>query len=276
MLNSHFPFFLLLFLPVLILEFGMIAAQYSSGVGLNSIWSFNNYLGSNSYSTVASTVNIKLAVGLFGFVFLISLISGLLMTGIQFVGIDLLRNETTFEQPVTKSFTIFNNGEYFIGTLMISIITGILTFLWSFLLIIPGIIKGYAYSQAIFIYRDALDKGEKIGYFEAIDRSRQLMNGHKVDLFVLGLSYIGWFLLSSLTLNLLDLWVIPYYNLAIANFYVKIHDDQAKHLPPFFLTQINQKSRMIPRRTIQNKAKNDCLPAPYVRRRQSFLALAVI
>lgn len=233
MLNSHFPFFLLLFLPVLIMELGFVLADYLPVVNTTkSSWNLGVYLDALTTNgprwSFSGSPN-QLTMGL-ALVILLAIISELLLTGIQFVAIDLVRNKATFDQPVTKSFTIFNNGDYFLGTIMINIIAGILTFLWSLLFIVPGIIKAFAYSQAVFIYRDALDQGEKISYLEAITRSRQLMDGHKMDLFVFNLSYIGWNIVSNLTLNLLDIWLLPYYNLALANFYVKIHDDQSDPL----------------------------------------------
>ncbi|MGP3640768.1 DUF975 family protein [Lentilactobacillus hilgardii] len=233
MLNSHFPFFILLFLPVLVIEFGLNFIQYLPWSHGSSYLNIGNYW--NAPSIYDSRFNFdytdpKAITAFLGLLLLLAIISSLLLTGIQFASIDLIRNKTTFDQPVNKSFTIFNNGDYFIGTIMIGLITSILTFLWSLLLFIPGIIKGYAYSQAIFIYRDALDKGEKIGYLEAITKSRELMDGNKMDFFVLYLSFLGWFILSNFTLNILDLWVVPYYNLAVANFYVKIHDDQSEPL----------------------------------------------
>jgi uncharacterized membrane protein len=164
----------------------------------------------------------------------IAIISGLLLIGVRFASIDLIRNRSTFDEPVTKSFTILNNGQYFIGTLIIGILITVLTLLWSLLLIVPGIIKGFSYSQAFYIYRDAIDQGKPIGYLEAITKSRELMNGHKWEYFVLYLSFLGWFILSGFTMGILDLWVLPYYNLALANFYIKLADPQPDSLGTIF------------------------------------------
>ena len=54
---------------------------------------------------------------------------------------------------------------------------------------------------------------------EAITASRKMMDGHKLDCFLLGLSFIGWNLLSVLTLGILGLWIVPYQNAAYAAFY---------------------------------------------------------
>ncbi|MEY2376440.1 DUF975 family protein [Lentilactobacillus buchneri] len=59
------------------------------------------------------------------------------------------------------------------------------------------------------MYRDAVDRGEKISYLDAITRSRQLMDGHKWDYFVMALSFIGWGLLVGITLGIAAIWVQP-------------------------------------------------------------------
>lgn len=92
---------------------------------------------------------------------------------------------------------------------------GLFTFLWSLLLIVPGIIKRYAYSQAMFILADNPD----IGAREAIRRSEEMMMGHKMELFLLELSFLGWHLLGLVTLGLSYIYVTPYIGAASAGFY---------------------------------------------------------
>jgi uncharacterized membrane protein len=86
---------------------------------------------------------------------------------------------------------------------------------WSLLLIIPGIIAGISYSQALFIKME----DPSIKTFDAIRKSTEMMKGHKGKYFMLGLSFIGWVLLSMLTLGIGMLWVSVYYNTARAVFY---------------------------------------------------------
>lgn len=94
----------------------------------------------------------------------------------------------------------------------------IFTFLWMLLFIIPGYIKGIAYSQAVYILAENPD----ISGTEAIGRSQDMMRGHKMEYFVLQLSFIGWMLLGTLTFGLLYIWLIPYMNATNANFYQSI------------------------------------------------------
>lgn len=92
------------------------------------------------------------------------------------------------------------------------------TFLWSLLLIVPGIVASYSYSMTYYILKDnpSLTSGE------AITRSKEMMKGHKVELFLLDLSFIGWLLLGVLSLGIGLFWVIPYMQAARARFYEEL------------------------------------------------------
>ncbi|XFA98959.1 DUF975 family protein [Candidatus Izemoplasma sp. B36] len=85
------------------------------------------------------------------------------------------------------------------------ILMALYTFLWALLFIIPGIVKSYAYSMSFYL----VNKEPELKSSDAIDKSRELMNGYKMNLFILDLSYIGWYLLSILTFGILLLWVVP-------------------------------------------------------------------
>jgi uncharacterized membrane protein len=88
-------------------------------------------------------------------------------------------------------------------------------FLWSLLLVIPGIIKYYSY----FLTPYLLMRFKNIGAIEAVRISKKLMSGHKKEIFFLQISFIGWYLLSIITFGLLDsLYANPYYNVANAGF----------------------------------------------------------
>lgn len=103
------------------------------------------------------------------------------------------------------------------------LLTVIFIFLWSLLLIIPGIIKGYSYAMTPYI----LEENPELSANEAIDRSRFMMRGHKFDLFWLQLSFIGWFFLCILTAGIGFLWLEPYYYSAKAAFYEEVKADYA-------------------------------------------------
>ena len=98
--------------------------------------------------------------------------------------------------------------------------------LWSLLLIIPGIVKAYAYSMTFFILAE--NKGMSV--LEAITLSRKMMNGHKMDLFLLCLSFIGWFILVVITFGIAGIWVYPYFYATLTNFYLSVKEDYMSKL----------------------------------------------
>ncbi|MBJ6745474.1 DUF975 family protein [Streptococcus sp. 121] len=95
----------------------------------------------------------------------------------------------------------------------------IFLFCWTLLLILPGLIKSYSYSMTNYIIEDLVAQGKDIEPTEAITKSRILMDGHKLDLFLLDLSFIGWVLLSILTFGIGSLWLSPYIYTTRAAFY---------------------------------------------------------
>lgn len=99
-----------------------------------------------------------------------------------------------------------------------SFLRSLYTFLWALLLIIPGIIAALSYAMTPFI----LEEHPELTASEAIRRSKELMRGHKTDLFILELTFIGWSLLCILTLNLGHIALNPYKNAAYAVFYREI------------------------------------------------------
>lgn len=100
------------------------------------------------------------------------------------------------------------------------VLQGIYTFLWTLLLIVPGIIKYYSYAMTPYILKDNPDKS----YNAAIEESMRIMDGKKMDLFLLQLSFIGWAILACLTLGIGFFFLIPYMETAQAHFY----EDAAK------------------------------------------------
>ena len=88
--------------------------------------------------------------------------------------------------------------------------------LWSLLFVIPGIVKAYAYSMSEFVLQDTSTKTWK----EALEESKQLTEGYKMQLFTLDLSFFGWYFLGLLCFGVGILFVVPYHQMARANFYL--------------------------------------------------------
>ena len=120
------------------------------------------------------------------------------------------------------------NGFLFMGkVLLIKIVTTILTVLWTFLFFFPGIAAFYRYRQSFYILIDDPQKGA----LQCIRESKRLMRGKKLDLFLLDLSFIGWWALDTLVVYLIPLpfslpivsiYLTPYHGLTCAAYYDRL------------------------------------------------------
>lgn len=108
------------------------------------------------------------------------------------------------------------------------------TFLWFCLFIIPGIVKHYSYSMTKFI---ALEY-PNVSVFKSLKISMEITRGHKMDLFITDLSFIGWFLLGAITLGIGFFWIQPYYLMTMTNVYHALLTEaiETKRLKPEDLT----------------------------------------
>ena len=106
----------------------------------------------------------------------------------------------------------FNN---FFNNFIVGLLKYVFIALWSLLFVIPGIVKSYSYAMTFFIQHDHPDMTET----DAITASREMMRGHKGELFILDLSFIGWYLLAALTFGLLLFYVVPYHQAVRTIFY---------------------------------------------------------
>ncbi|SKA92929.1 Uncharacterized membrane protein [Caloramator quimbayensis] len=108
----------------------------------------------------------------------------------------------------------FKNG--YTNVLWTMLYKAILIFLWTLLLIIPGIVKSYAYRMVPYILAD----NPQIDYNRAIELSNQMTMGEKFNIFVLDLSFIGWYILGMLALIIGVIFVMPYEDAANAELYL--------------------------------------------------------
>ncbi len=113
---------------------------------------------------------------------------------------------------------LFSQFNMFGKAFGLRIVTSIFIFLWTLLLIIPGIVASYRYSMAFYIMND----NPSIDIMEAIRQSKALMQGNKGRLFCLHLSFIGWALLSILSCGIGFLWLAPYISASEAAFYLEV------------------------------------------------------
>ncbi len=124
----------------------------------------------------------------------------------------------------------------FFKLLILSLLSSVFIFLWSLLLIFPGIIAAYRYRQALYILLDHPEKSP----LQCIRESKELMKDHKWELFVLDLSFIGWSILAGLPYvgYIIQIWTVPYISLSYALYYEKLSGgniyaaDSGDELPP--------------------------------------------
>lgn len=119
------------------------------------------------------------------------------------------------DPKISQVFAVYKEWELSLKVIGTSILMGIFTMLWTLLLIIPGIIKGIAYSQAFFLMKD----NPEYSALEAITESRKRMKGFKWKYFLMNLSFIGWIFIAIFTLGIGFLWLTPYISTANATFY---------------------------------------------------------
>jgi len=137
------------------------------------------------------------------------IIGGPINFGLASFFLKLARNqESNFSE-------LFSGFRYFIKNFVLNFLIMLFTILWFVLLVIPGIIAILRYSMAYYIMKD----NPELKPLETIELSKKMMYGHKARLFFLWLSFIGWFLLGIFTFGIGFLYLMPYYNATIANFY---------------------------------------------------------
>lgn len=122
------------------------------------------------------------------------------------------------ERMVQRMFNIAYGD--FSRSLAVSVLQAVFNFLWCLLLIIPGIIKMYSYAMTYYIAEDY----PELDANKCIDKSKEMMDGYKFDLFLLHLSFLGWALLCILTLGIGALWLRPYIATSEVVFYERLKE----------------------------------------------------
>lgn len=112
---------------------------------------------------------------------------------------------------------LFDGFGLFFRVLWLGILEGLLIFLWSLLLVVPGIVAAYRYRQALYLL---LDHPERSAW-QCLRESGALMSGHKWELFVLDLSFLGWAMLSAMFAPV-SIWLDPYRAITNAGFYNRL------------------------------------------------------
>lgn len=120
---------------------------------------------------------------------------------------------------------LFQGFNRFVETLVAGLLVTLAVTAGTALLIVPGIYLACGFSMTFFLMAD----NQNMSGIEAMQRSWEMMNGHKWDYFCLMFSYIGWILLSILTCGILMLWVTPKMMAASLYFYRELLSSNQKY-----------------------------------------------
>lgn len=139
-------------------------------------------------------------------------VGGPFMLGIVAIFLKVYRGEDFVIDELFYGFREFQRA------LVAYLLVALYTLLWMLLLIVPGIIAAIGYSQVFFI----MSEDKSIPADAAMRQSKEMMMGHKTDYFLLQLSFLGWGLLSILTLGIGLLWLMSYVQTSNTIFYHRI------------------------------------------------------
>jgi len=140
------------------------------------------------------------------------LVVAIIGIGARFVWLDVSNGKNLEIQTLFEAFSDY--VRYLVGAILVAVYT----LLWLLLLVVPGIIKGISYSMTFYLMRE----NPQLSGEEAINLSMKMMQGHKMDFFLLQLSFTGWLLLGTITLGIGLLWIFPYMMTAQAEFYAEL------------------------------------------------------
>ena len=173
----------------------------------------NNLFGNTWLMALVVGLVYNIIIGAAGMTYAgVILLMGPMGIGLASVFMSLARGsgEVKLEQMFTRGFS----GQ-FGRNLLLGFLRGLFTALWSMLFVVPGIVKHYSYSMSFYVAADH----PEYTWNQCMDESKRMTAGHKGELFVLDLSFIGWFFVGSLCFGIGTLWVMPYYNASWANYY---------------------------------------------------------
>ena len=137
---------------------------------------------------------------------------GILSIGVCRFFINLANNSNSQFSDLWYGFKNILNA------FLVSLLVGVIIFLGTLLFVVPGIILTYMYSQVYYV----MAENPELSVVDVLKESAKIMKGHKFELFVLELSFLGWMILTVITFGIAGLYVLPYYNATLTNYYLSI------------------------------------------------------
>ena len=186
----------------------LLIDAFTSSNGANATWKYVMENGNSMWVRAegSSFKNLMSIVSL--------ILGGPVYFGVASYFLKLARYETAEFNDMFKGFSLFKTN------FVLHLAMLVFTLLWALLLIVPGIIAAIRYSMAYYI----LDDNPEIGAMEAIRRSKEMMEGHKMRFAEMWFGFLGWFLLGIFTFGLGMIYALPYYRAAKANFYLDLKE----------------------------------------------------
>jgi uncharacterized membrane protein len=195
---------------VVLLVYGMLTGSFSVNINTGTVegGTGGNVTVNELYLPIfLITMLVAVAIGILISILLLPLYYGLVKYFIK-----VSRGEKAKFRYLFSGYKEKENAKQ---NAMTQFMSGLYVFFWSLLFIIPGIVKSCSYAMATYIRTD----NPELDWRESIDESRELMRGHKMELFMLDLSFIGWYFVGVLCFGVGALWVQAYHQTARANFY---------------------------------------------------------
>lgn len=188
-----------------------------SGVGSGASGRSSSDMSGGSMSVEAAIAILVIALG----ASVITIALQILVTNLLCVGSShFFLSSRVKPSSVEMLLFPFKNGRYgkVLGAMFM---TNLFIGLWSLLFVIPGIYKAYQYRMVPYL----LAENPEMGYKRAIELSKAMMDGEKMNAFVLDLSFLGWYILSIFTCGILAIvYVSPYQEHTNAGLYIALRE----------------------------------------------------
>lgn len=222
---------------------GLLGAEIKSGTNFKINYNVEDYidrnindfedLNQNFVTSILGNVTgidasevilVKRILGLFGIFAILAFIFGIIFS--LFISAPIQVGKNAFfmksrEEDVSigSLFYSFSSGNY-LNIVKVMFLKQLYIFLWSLLFIIPGIIKSYEYYMVSYI----LTENPNIDYKRAFEISKAMTEGEKLNIFILELSFIGWYILAGITFGLGYYFINPYINATFAELYTYMRE----------------------------------------------------
>lgn len=179
---------------------------------MDKLRTFSNYYLNGDFDyAFRYAVDMQPPTSAYFFNLLLELASTIVSAGFIIFLLNTIRNTAASIGNLLDGFGMF------LRIICLSILEGLFIFLWSLLLVVPGLIAAYSYRQAIYLLLDH----PEMSVIACIRESKRMMKGHKWELFVLDLSFLGWYILTAVPVIglIVQVWVTPYTNMSYALYY---------------------------------------------------------